>query len=742
MAPSNQPSKTLGNTRISQNNTDRAPLNEPIPSPYNFVPLSPYVFFPDWAKQISMDVPFSEGISGTIQLKLTAKTPIYIRNGGDHPESQDRSDNTEYRDFYQVIPGGPYGIPGSSLKGMLRGVLEIASFGKIVGTRGNTGRVSDHRYAVRDLQNRSLYTDHITETINGAFKSKVQAAWLSRDANDNWLLHTCDFARVEQKDIESWHGGGCFLGKRGSAKNKYNGVVQLSPLSFNCGPMEEHDHSENKKLIYKKATKLGDGDMNGILVMTGQPAERDGRSGKKHMEFIFFNETLEAIAVPENIKKDFEFAHSELGENRKPNAEWSFWKKHFKQGKRVPVFVLFKNDALHSMGLAMMYRFPYKNSIYETISHTGAGIHLDESRIDLCEAIFGRVEDRDALRGRISIETAVIENALNPISQERTLITSVLSAPKPTFYPNYIKQNANPDGEIENDYLTYMDDNSEIRGWKRYLIRVDEASIKADDPPMGRDGMPNLKVATSFMPLPRETVFNGVIHLHNLLPMELGALIWAITWGGKDNLRHSLGMGKPYGFGSVKLEIVSADLTWCNRVRSDRPSYAECQKSFIDTMDVWYKTKAERGRWSESDQIRALRMMANPNVNWNHELRYPKLGNSNNEFAQQKRDKHSLLSPLNGVPEKTDHKTHAENIQKANEAPPANPVLVLIAEALSMKDKDLRKKLEGLQSITQAEYILLSKTAAKRPDAVNKKYLRGTRAWPSALEELKSRIKA
>ncbi len=52
-----------------------------IRSPYNFVPVSDKVFFPDWADQISHDIPFSDGISGKITLEIEAQTPIFVRNG-------------------------------------------------------------------------------------------------------------------------------------------------------------------------------------------------------------------------------------------------------------------------------------------------------------------------------------------------------------------------------------------------------------------------------------------------------------------------------------------------------------------------------------------------------------------------------------------------------------------------------------------------------------------------------------
>lgn len=724
----------------NNNHTTQVPASDPIPSRYNFVPLSSNIFFPDWASLSSMDVPYSDGISGTIKIRVTAKTPIYIRNGGDHPKDETRLDNNEYLDFFRVSPKGLYAIPGTSIKGMLRGVIEVASFGKIAGTKGASSRVSDHRYAVRDLQNRPLYTDRITEIIDGAFKPKVQAAWLSRDTNGKWFLRICDFARIEQSEIEKLLEGDHFIGQRGPAENKYR-IIKSLKIKFDCDELDSHHHSENKMLIYRKATNLGTGNRDGVLVLTGQPSTRDGKPGKKHMEFIFFDEKQELIEVPEIKKTEFEFAHSELGENRKPNTEWKFWKSQMKAGNRIPVFVLFEENKLHSMGLAMMYRFPYKYSIHETISHTGEGNHMNNALLDLGETIFGFAEDKDALRGRVSIETCIAEN--DP--ETMPIITTVLSSPKPTYYPNYVKQRANPVGEVVGDaYTTYMDDTAEIRGWKRYIIHADCTDLtNVDEPPTDKNGHQILKVATRFRPLPAGTIFNGTLHVHNLRPIELGALKWAMTWGDKAELRHSLGMGKPYGFGSVILEIVSADLNWCNPDRSDKPILADCQNIFYKTMDTWHKTVQGNTKWSESDQIRALRNMANPSATWKYDVRYPKLGKSigENEFAQQKKRMHALLLPLDAVQLKKEHKAARIVAPLVNKPISVSPAQDLIVKAIAMKDKELRKKLNSLQSLTQAEYDKLFKAIAKRPDAAHKEYLREDRDWSTALENLKSRTK-
>jgi hypothetical protein len=47
-------------------------------APYNFVPLSAWIFKPDWAAHVSHDLPFSDGISGTLELSIQAHTDSFM----------------------------------------------------------------------------------------------------------------------------------------------------------------------------------------------------------------------------------------------------------------------------------------------------------------------------------------------------------------------------------------------------------------------------------------------------------------------------------------------------------------------------------------------------------------------------------------------------------------------------------------------------------------------------------------
>lgn len=97
-----------------------------ITAAYNFAPVTKddNVFSPYWAEQVSMEAPLKkngqlDSYTGVITYDITAKTPIYIRSG--------EGDSS----FTHV--GNNRFIPGTTLKGCFRSVLEIISFGRMKG---------------------------------------------------------------------------------------------------------------------------------------------------------------------------------------------------------------------------------------------------------------------------------------------------------------------------------------------------------------------------------------------------------------------------------------------------------------------------------------------------------------------------------------------------------------------------------------------------------------------------------
>jgi hypothetical protein len=132
---------------------------------------------------------------------------------------------------------------------------------------------------------------------------------------------------------------------------------------------------------------------------------------------------------------------------------------------------------------------------------------------------------------------------------------------------------------------------------------------------------------------------------HNLKPQELGALLWTLTWGGEAQLRHSLGMGKPFGFGQTHFDVQAEQ---CRIIPNDpaQPETAlspelsaEWMQRFCDSMAGFVTG------WKGSLQMLNLLAMADPSaaesLRGGMELRHMRLEAKSriNEFQDAKRQK-------------------------------------------------------------------------------------------------------
>lgn len=535
-----------------------------IKAPYNFVPLAQKVVFPDWASKISIDHPFEDGISGTINVKYTAQTPIFIGNG----KENDNSPISNYKSA-----NGKYAIPGSTLRGMLRNVIEIASFGKF-------NRVSDAALSVRDLTNaaKDLYRSHFTN-------KSIKGGWLIFE-NNRWVVYPTDYYRVEDRDVEECYG----------LRNKTLQSGDEAETRIKFLKNVKVFFSEGSIKVSRIKTTQYPGAKFGYTVLTGHPG------GKKHLDFIFEDKSGKLIELEYETILKFKQTNASKASDQKRGLDLTRKLNDYRKFgyPGIPVFYLPKADGTpDSLGLSMMYRLPYKNTLHEAIRHSSENNFSD--KLDLAECMFGKIEDTKAektksnfsLRGRVQFEDATTDKG-SFFKQ----VDTILGNPKPTYYPNYIQQN-----EGSADYKTLMNPDVVLRGWKRYPVKD-----KTNPMPVGQD---QKNVASHFIPLDRGTIFDGKIHFHNLKKEELGALLWTITWGGDKNLSHAVGMGKPYGFGQIKAEVSSFSYLRNNSENNEyKESSSEETKVWIEDF-INFMESAVVG-WKQTSQLKELLAMANP----------------------------------------------------------------------------------------------------------------------------------
>ena len=93
-------------------------------------------------------------------------------------------------------------------------------------------------------------------------------------------------------------------------------------------------------------------------------------------------------------------------------------------------------------------------------------------------------------------------------------------------------------------YQTY--NNGRLAGWKRYHVRNG----------VWQKSLGNEKLDSTLTPVRSGATFTGDIVFHNLRPIELGALLSALTFHGKPDLYyHQLGQAKPYGYGRCRYSM-------------------------------------------------------------------------------------------------------------------------------------------------------------------------------------------
>lgn len=553
-----------------------------LTSAYNWVPLADWVYFPEWADQVSHDRPFRDGISGTLDLTIEAHTPILVA---------DEKGSGNLRQFMRD-PSGNYVIPGTGLRGMIRNVLEIASFGKFQ-------RLDDQSMSYRDLQNQE-YKRQIV--------GKVKTGWL-RFNGEGFEITPCKHDRVDYN----------FL------RNYTRGVVDFEGETESISAPEKYRRLDAcvKRLIKKRNQ---DNELEcWYIVLTGHP----GATKKKDFLFEFFKDCERApLNVVDDVMATFREIHAD-------SPAWAnLWRPVLEEnGGPIPVFYICSaQNKVKALGLSQMFRLPYEHKLHDAVRHSSKE-HLREDKMDLSECLFGRISNTavndsvPSLRGRVSFDSALAKH-----SQEDKEYTTILGAPKPSFYPSYIEQpsGSQQTGKLSNPpFNTLASHNVKLRGWKRYPVRNN-----ANPPKPEGKASENDDVQSRLLPLQAGARFTTTMRVHNLRPAELGALLWCLDFGGNDNLRHALGMGRAFGFGQISIRVGASALRTNDQDAS--VDLAACRRCFEALMEATCDSHKGGLSWRETPQLRELLAMSDPAQAVGKNLRAPTFNENRNDFELAK----------------------------------------------------------------------------------------------------------
>ena len=574
-------------------------------APYNFISL------PHKVVKAELPLPchdryYEDRHTGYIDCHIKTESPLYVRcdmtpelfkeyKDKSYDELTDDQKKELSRFYFTKDENSPI-IPGSSIRGMIRTLVEIASYGKI-------SYVDDKKLAYRAVADKTNIKDHYSRNM------KKQKAGYINKWNDDCRIRLAeklggrDYIKIKEK----------FIPKKLAKQfpEKCNTLTKVDTKNYGIYDIYVDESSINE---YGKVTKVSEIPCNNYKKAT---LIISGPMGNKRYHYIIGlpNKEAELVPIPFEMIKDY---HSQMTDWQKDNiGEDGVLKDGY------PVFYVREGRSLKFFGHTRMFRLVYDKTIGDHIPED----LKDDKIIDMTDAIFGYAskENEQGLAGRVSFGDAHLESRQDDVwLTDGPIHPKILAEPKTTAFQLYLTQQY-PDMKDKNDNLNHYDPSIDpnngneylaaIRGHKLYWHKRDVGinEIKAKDD----DVKKNSKQYTLINPVKRDVCFKSRIYYENLSNVELGALLWVLNL--PKNCRHSLGMGKPYGMGAVKIEAdayqedrkkryekLFEDKSWSQPTEKLQPDkYVESFGKYI----FENVSSADRGKSKDYSELERIKML-------------------------------------------------------------------------------------------------------------------------------------
>lgn len=551
-------------------------------APYNFVPL------PEQMVTVAPPLDHSAfhpgAFTGWIECSLETLSPLYVRGmlpekdfrewGGKEsgeltPQQKDEKARFFAPDPTHLVEGKPCPvIPGSSLRGAIRSLVEIIGCGRVRWVGKSPTFTFRAVAAQRDDPLASPYREVI-----GAFSRNVRAGYLKKVGGGAWQI----IPAKAPKDLGLPEQGAYLKVKEHQVGSKdLPGFIRLSSpnykpqvhqVSFSAQTQTTRDRK-----AYAAITQIGPlsagHPYRGVLVCSGnmiEGAPAGTRTNRKNHALVLEpDEKARPLSIHPQVIRDYENGVS-VYERDEVAAAWGGDPGCLADGK--PVFYTAVGSQVTCFGHCPNFRIPARQKIgsveravtpFDMIPEA----LLEGSEPDLADALFGWVEDREdgvgpkkQCAGRVFFGDAQYTGSRAGVwYRPQPIIPHTLSGPKPSTFQHYLvqdrRQNHDPDRKETLAHYATPRGETGIRGHKLYWTRGENPPIEASAKELEHESQ-----LTRITPLKPGVSFTFKVRFENLRVEELGALWWALALpaGEGQTLCHRLGMGKPLGMGAVKL---------------------------------------------------------------------------------------------------------------------------------------------------------------------------------------------
>ncbi|MFB2981922.1 TIGR03986 family CRISPR-associated RAMP protein [Microseira sp. BLCC-F43] len=574
-------------------------------APYNFVEL-PNKVVPAQVecngKLRDNDRYYSDRHTGKIICTLKTESPLYIRCGltpvdfatfGDTSNEDLTPEQRKKKAEFFLHPSNLHPVlPGSSLRGMLRTLVEIISFGKIE-------QVSDQQKfffravaADKDDPLSKPYKDSLKNVKAGYLEfEKKQSKWFLQPAQE---IEDKLFREVKEEDIQDNLPSLSIM-------KKASYIPQYLQISFEVTE-ESVNVSENLTRYSQQGWLVTSGNMLENMIEKTTEQERDKllrkKEGRKYHYIIGeADRSATRLEISTDAIRNYRDAltNFQKGQEKpfKNNPKNRFDEKMGVLQEGLPIFYCEPQNEqaiVTLFGQSPNFRIPYSPN---NDGQAASAVNFipkqvgESEQIDLTDAIFGFVrgkkdktepdatenckEKREQSRaGRVFITDANYqsdENGIWLVDKDETITPQILASPKPTTFQHYLVQPEDTQA-VKSQLKHYGKPITEtvIRGHKLYWHKgnVSKDRIQADATEAEEDKQAQY---TEIKPIKAGVSFEFAIQFENLSDVELGALLWILTLAGddpeqlkminldgKEKYRLSLGMGKPLGMGAVAID--------------------------------------------------------------------------------------------------------------------------------------------------------------------------------------------
>jgi CRISPR-associated protein (TIGR03986 family) len=704
----------------------RSPQTNKAKAPYNFVPLPEKVLTVEGDEKEKIekglhDRYYSDRHTGYIDLEITTETPLYTRCA--FPPSvygnQNNFDETgklkvtavrDCQDFFhrgdeKKIPV----IPGSTLRGMTRSLVEILAYGKMnfvtdaaiihraVADSNSLGKKYREQMLGKNKDYPRIWFDYPSPNLRGGYLEVINDKWFIRPAIEH---ENESFIHVSYESAKTAFGGNL---ERHKASGYDCWVVPRKRQTKEKSDKFKLDMATTGQVSFAQTEDEAKGWRKAKLIVSGSLKDREGNDVKK-MECAIYERDEKAELI--EIEREDRLLYLE---DMRLSREKKNTPRKLKDGE--PLFYLLnEKKELVFFGSTMMFRLPYTNTVHDLIPE----LLRSQEQVDLAEAIFGTVESPNKkkrvegrqLAGRVFFSDAVCQKSDDVFYQNDKhgrIVPKILLSPKPTSFQLYLAQPEpnhyeprdaqNGQGDLKakwyvvtekalekmemddvpknvidkvrkllgrefvidnsskadekfiralessgvtrdelrkyrknilnssaHELRTYYDDyeseyGTVIRGAKRYWHRKEvlfdssDKEFVADDKfvivekkgvfdksKKDKNGKwQESKQHTIIKPVKDGVQFEkGRVYFENLSGVELGALLTALDL--PSNMRHQIGMAKPYGLGTVKIEIK-------NFVLQDR---AIRYQSLLDEQNSCWNNDSQTSAERETEKQKAI----------------------------------------------------------------------------------------------------------------------------------------